>query len=113
MVKNPPANAGDARDTDSIPESGRFPGGGYGNPLQGSCLENSMNKGAWWATVQGVAKNQTQLSIQADRQNYHKVTLQASRQNNIRQKTRKPHIQSTGTENNRPHRIPQPAKNVF
>ena len=39
MVKNPPANAGDVRDTDSIPESGRFPGRGYGNPLQCSCLE--------------------------------------------------------------------------
>ena len=52
MVKNPPANAGDAG---SIPESGRSPGGGNGNPLQYSCLENSMDRGAQWATVNGVA----------------------------------------------------------
>ena len=51
MVKNPPANAGDLRDTGSIPESGRFIGGGLGNPVQYSCLENPMNRGAWWVTV--------------------------------------------------------------
>ena len=45
MVKNPPANAGDARDLGSIPGSGRFPGEGNGNPLQYSCLENSMDRG--------------------------------------------------------------------
>ena len=45
MVKNPPANAGDARDLGSIPGSGRFPGDGNGNPLQYSCLENSMDRG--------------------------------------------------------------------
>ena len=54
-VKNSPANAGDARDTGSIPESGRFPGVGNGKPLQYSCLENSMGRGAWWATVHGAA----------------------------------------------------------
>ena len=59
MVKNPPANAGDAG---SIPGSGRSPGGGNGNQLQYSCLENSMDRGAWWATVQEVTKSQTQLS---------------------------------------------------
>ena len=48
MVKNPPANAGDVRDADSIPGLGRFPGGGNGNPLQYSCLENSMDRVAWW-----------------------------------------------------------------
>ena len=48
MVKNPPANAGDAA---SIPGLGRFPGGGNGNPLQYSCLGKSMDRGAWWATV--------------------------------------------------------------
>ena len=57
MVKNLPANAGDARDVALIPESGRSPGGGNGNPHQYSCLENSMDRGAWWATVNGVAKN--------------------------------------------------------
>ena len=65
VVKNSPANAGDtrdARDTLSIPGSGRSPGIGNGNPLQYSCLENSMDSGAWQATVHGVAKNQTRLS---------------------------------------------------
>ena len=50
-VKNPPANAGDVRDESSIPGSGRSPGGGHGNPLQYSCLENFMDRGAWKATV--------------------------------------------------------------
>ena len=54
MVKNPPANAGDIKDSGSIPGSGRSPGGGHGNPLQYSCLENSMDSGAWWATVHEV-----------------------------------------------------------
>ena len=57
-VKNLPASVGDLRDLDSIPGSGRFPGGGHGNPLQYSCLENLMDKGAWQATVHMVAKNQ-------------------------------------------------------
>ena len=56
LVKNPPANAGDARDVDSIPRLRRSPGGGNGNPLQYFWLENSMDRGAWWATVHGVAK---------------------------------------------------------
>ena len=47
LVKNPPANAGDIRDVGLIPGSGRFPGGGHGNPLQYSCLENPTDKGAW------------------------------------------------------------------
>ena len=59
VVKNPPANAGDARDVGSIPGSGRSPGVGNGNPLQYSCLENSMDRGAWQATVHVVAKNWT------------------------------------------------------
>ena len=62
LVKNPPANAGDTRDVGSIPGSGRFPGKGNGNPLQYSCLESSMHKGAWLATVHVVAKSWTQLS---------------------------------------------------
>ena len=60
-VKNLPANAGDIRDTRSIPGSGRSPGGGHGNPVQYSCLENPMDRGTWWATVQGVVKSQTRL----------------------------------------------------
>ena len=62
VVKNLPANAGDTRDAGLIPGSGRFPGEGNGNPLQYSCLESSMDRGAWWATVHGVAKSQTRLS---------------------------------------------------
>ena len=60
--KNPPASAGDVRDAGSIPGSGRSPGGGHGNPLQGSCLENPVDGGAWWATVHSVAKSRTPLS---------------------------------------------------
>ena len=55
-VKNPPAIAGDIRDAVSIPESGRSLGGGHGNPLQYSCLENPIDRGAWWTTVHRVAK---------------------------------------------------------
>ena len=62
MVRNPPANAGDARDLGLIPGSGRSPGEGNGNPVQYSCLENSMDRGAWWATVHGIAKSHTRLS---------------------------------------------------
>ena len=61
VVKNPPVNAGDIRDIGSIPESGRSPGEGHGNPLQYSCLENPMDRGAWWATVHWVAKSRTWL----------------------------------------------------
>ena len=56
MVKNFPANIGVAEDTGLIPELGRSPGGGHGNPLQYFCLENPMNRGAWQGTVHGVAK---------------------------------------------------------
>ena len=65
QVKNPPANAGDTGDMGLIPGSGRSPGRGNGNPLQYSCLENSMNRGAWWATVHGVTKSQARLSMHA------------------------------------------------
>ena len=58
MVKNSPANA---RDAGSIPGSGRSPGEGNGNPHQYSCLGNPMDRGAWWATIHGVAKSQTLL----------------------------------------------------
>ena len=59
IVKNLPANAGDPKDADSIPGSGRSPGIGNGNPLWYFCLENSMDRGARWATVHRVAKSQT------------------------------------------------------
>ena len=61
VVKNLPANTGDAGDVDSIFGSGRSPRGGYGNLLQYSCLENPIDRGAWRATVHEVAKSQTQL----------------------------------------------------
>ena len=60
-VKNPPANAGDIRNVGSIPGLERSPGGGHSNPLQYSCLENPMDRGAWQAMVHRVAKSQTQL----------------------------------------------------
>ena len=59
LIKNPPANAEDVRDVSSTPGLGRSPGGGHGIPLRYSCLENSMDKGAWWAIVRGVTKSQT------------------------------------------------------
>ena len=59
VVKNPPINAGDARDVGSITGSGRSPGGGNGNPLQYSCLENSTDTRVWQATVHRVTKSQT------------------------------------------------------
>ena len=62
MVKNPSANAGDARDMDSISELGRSPGGGDGNRFQYSYLINPMDIGAWWAAVQRVAKSGTQMN---------------------------------------------------
>ena len=62
VVKNLPANTGDARDAGSIPGSRRSPEGGNGIPLQCSCLENPMDREAWWATVYRVAKSQTRLS---------------------------------------------------
>ena len=58
-VKNPPASAGDARDTVSISGSGRSLGVGNGNPLQYSCLGNPTDRGAWWLIVQRVVKSQT------------------------------------------------------
>ena len=59
--KESACNAGATGDLGLIPEWGRFPGGGNGNPLQYSCLENPMDRGAWWATVHGFAKSWTQL----------------------------------------------------
>ena len=59
VVKNLPANAGNVKDTNLIPRSGRSPGGGNSNPLQYSCLENPSDRGTWWATVHEVAKSRT------------------------------------------------------
>ena len=59
VVKNPSSDAGDSREVSSVPGWGRSPGGGNGNPLQYSCLENPMHRGTWRATVHGVMKSQT------------------------------------------------------
>ena len=65
VAKNPPANAGDLRHLGLIPRLGRFPGGGHGNPLPYSCLENPMDRGAWRAMVHGVTKSGAQLKVLA------------------------------------------------
>ena len=62
VVKKPPANEGDLRDAALIPGWGRSPGEGNGNPLQCSCLENPMDRGAWWVAVYRIAPSQTRLS---------------------------------------------------
>ena len=77
MGKNPPASEGDARDTESIPESGRFPGGGNGNPLQYSYLGNPTDIGVWRATVRWVAKNQIWLSNRTCTQHLPLLSLSA------------------------------------
>ena len=61
VVKNPPASAGDIRNVGSVSGWGRSPGGGHGNPLQYSCLENPTDRGACWAILHRIAKSQTQL----------------------------------------------------
>ena len=76
--KNLPDSAGDTRDMGLIPGSERSPGGGNGTPLQYSCLENPMDRGAWWATVHGVIKSQTrlkQLSMRMYNLNFQVVQL--------------------------------------
>ena len=79
MVKNLPANAGDIRDKGSIPGSGRSLGGGHGNPFQYCCLENPMDRGAWWSTVHRVMKSQSwlkRLSTHASRYlSFHDLQL--------------------------------------
>ena len=79
---NLPASVGDAGDTSSIPGSGRSPGGGNHNPLQYYCLENSMDRRAWQATVHGVAKSQTQLSTHTHPQELCANVLYMLLQNN-------------------------------
>ena len=62
VVKRPAANAGISGDAGLIPGLGKLPGGGNGNPLQYLCLENLMDRGAWWAIICGITKSQTRLS---------------------------------------------------
>ena len=76
MVKNPPANAEDLGDSGLIPGSGRSPGGGHGNPLQYSCLENPMDRGAWRATVHRVSKSWTQQKAEHIRMQMHRNHLE-------------------------------------
>ena len=79
MGKESACNAGDAGDPGSIPGSGRSPGGGHGNPLQYSCLENPMDRKAWQATVHGVAKSWTQLnplSMHAHHELWHRQFME-------------------------------------
>ena len=76
MVKNPLAKAGDVIDMGSIPGWGRSLGAGHGHPLQCSCLENPMDRGAWRATVHGVAESQTRLK-QLSTHPQHTKTLDA------------------------------------
>ena len=72
--EEPACNAGDTRDTGSIPGSGRSPEEGHGKPLQYSCLENFMDRGAWWATVHGVTKSWTQQSTHPQGRNGYFVS---------------------------------------
>ena len=73
--KEPACNAGDAGDTGLIPGLGRSCGGGHGSPLQYSCLENPMDRGAWRATVHGVAKSWTQLKRLSTWQKHHNIVI--------------------------------------
>ena len=74
--KKSPVNAGDVRETGSVPGLGIFPGGGHGNPLHYCCLENLIDRGAWQATVRGIAKSGTWLKQLRGHSNPHTVTLQ-------------------------------------
>ena len=77
VVKNLPVNAGNIKDEGSVLESGRYPAERNGNPLQYSCLENLMNRGAWWATVHRISKNQT-LLMQLSKQICRTISVQFS-----------------------------------
>ena len=70
MVKNPPGNAGDARDSGLIPGSGRSPGVGNGNSFQYSCLGNHTDRGAWWVAVHGITRVRYDL---VHKQQQHKI----------------------------------------
>ena len=92
VVKNLPANAGDARERSSISVSGRSPGVGNGNPLLYSCLENSTDRGAWWAPVHGAAKSWTWLSdwVHAPRVVYSDPYQRSLSRNHLVAKNRNP-----------------------
>ena len=74
VVKNLLGNAGDIRHMDSIPGLGRSPGGGHGNPLQDSCLENSMDRGAWWPTVYRLTESDTTEQLSRHAKEKQKLT---------------------------------------
>ena len=75
MVKDLPTNAGDTREVSLIPGLERSPGEGNGNPLQDSCLGNSMERGAWWATVHGITNSLTRLNAHKHTQAHDYLTL--------------------------------------
>ena len=80
----PTCNAGNARNVGLISGSGRSPGRGHGNPVQSSCLENPMDRGAWWATVHGVAKSQTCLSTHtAHTQIHNPLSVSLQKEGNL------------------------------
>ena len=83
VVKNLPANAEDTRNTGLIPGLGRDPGVGNGNSLHYSCLENFMDRGAWWATVPGIARSRTQLRTHTMR-TYYRVDILQTTQNRVK-----------------------------
>ena len=74
MVKNLHINSGSIRDSDSVPQSGRYAGGGHENPLQNSCLENPMDRGAWWATVYRVAESDMTEATKHTHTHTHTIT---------------------------------------
>ena len=103
MVKNPPANAGDTREAGSIPGSGRSPGVGKGTSLQYPCLENSMGRGAWWATVHGAAKSRMQLgTVQGTARRDTRVSA-PSKKRSCRYTVKQQHLRAS---RRRPHNAP-------
>ena len=78
VIKNLPVNAGDIRDTGSIPGLGRFPGEGNGNLLLYSCLENPMDRGDWWATVHRVTESDTTEATSHDTQHSASLSLMSA-----------------------------------
>ena len=90
-VKNPPVSTGDTRDAGSIPGSGRSTGEGDGSPLQYPCLENSLDRGAWRATVHGVTKSQTKLTMYMPHTIIYLVAVTVSANNILSLQTMRSH----------------------